>query len=49
MKVKLVAITKPLEEGINTLPGFAPEIQGVYLQKDPDGRTRAYGYVLTDY
>ena len=38
-----------LEEGINTLPGFAPEIQGVYLQKDPDGRTRAYGYVLTDY
>ncbi len=22
-----------LEEGINTLPGFAPEIQGVYLQK----------------
>lgn len=38
-----------LEEGINTLPGFTPEIQGVYLQKDPDGRTRAYGYVLTDY
>ena len=38
-----------LEEGINTLPGYAPEIQGVYLQKDPDGRTRAYGYVLTDY
>ena len=38
-----------IEEGINTLPGFAPEIQGVYLQKDPDGRTRAYGYVLTDY
>ena len=38
-----------LEEGINTLPGFAPEIQGVYLQKDPDGHTRAYGYVLTDY
>lgn len=38
-----------LEEGINTLPGFAPEIQGVYLQKDPDGRTRAYGYVLTNY
>lgn len=37
-----------LEEGINVLPGFAPEIQGVYLQKDPDGRTRAYGYVLTE-
>ncbi|POY44887.1 ornithine decarboxylase SpeF [Avibacterium gallinarum] len=38
-----------LEEGINTLPGFAPKIQGVYLQKDPDGRTRAYGYVLTNH
>lgn len=37
-----------LEEGINRLPGFAPEIQGVYLQKDADGRTRAYGYVLTE-
>lgn len=37
-----------LEEGINQLPGFAPEIQGVYLQKDPDGRTRAYGYVLAE-
>ncbi|MGY6089448.1 ornithine decarboxylase SpeF [Avibacterium paragallinarum] len=38
-----------LEEGINTLPGFAPEIQGVYLQKESDGRTRAYEYVLTNY
>ncbi len=38
-----------LEEGINTLPGIASEIQGVYLQKYLDGRTRAYGYVLTDY
>lgn len=38
-----------LEEGINTLPGFAPEIQGVYLQKDPDGRIRAYGYVLNEH
>ncbi|MEG9481204.1 ornithine decarboxylase SpeF [Mannheimia sp. HC-2023] len=37
-----------LEEGINVLPGFAPEIQGVYLQKDSDGRTRAYGYVLIE-
>ncbi|HHW7570996.1 TPA: ornithine decarboxylase SpeF [Mannheimia haemolytica] len=37
-----------LEEGINSLPGFAPEIQGVYLQKDSDGRTRAYGYVLIE-
>lgn len=34
-----------LEEGINKFPGFAPEIQGVYLEKE-DGRVRAYGYVL---
>ena len=37
-----------LEEGINRFPGFAPEIQGVYIQLDPDGRKRAYGYVLTE-
>lgn len=37
-----------LEEGINLLPGFAPEIQGVYLQKGADERVRAYGYVLTN-
>ncbi|VVO51579.1 hypothetical protein ACK3BE_11420 [Pseudomonas mandelii] len=34
-----------LEEGINRLPGFTPELQGVYL-KHEGGRTRAYGYVL---
>lgn len=37
-----------LEDGINLLPGFAPELQGVYLQKDDDGRTRAYGYVIKE-
>ena len=37
-----------LEEGINRTPGFAPELQGVYIQKDADGRKRAYGYVLTE-
>ncbi len=35
-----------LEEGINELPGFEPELQGVYIQKDPDGRRRAYACVL---
>ena len=35
-----------LEEGINRMPGFAPELQGVYIQTDSDGRKRAYGYVL---
>ncbi|WP_409309706.1 ornithine decarboxylase SpeF [Pectobacterium sp. B1J-3] len=34
-----------LEEGINRLPGFAPELQGVYIQEE-DGRKRAYGYVI---
>lgn len=36
-----------LEEGINRFPGFAPELQGVYIQEDEHGRKRAYGYVLT--
>lgn len=34
-----------LQDGINLFPGFAPEIQGVYLEKE-DGRVKAYGYVL---
>lgn len=34
-----------LQDGINQFPGFAPEIQGVYLEKE-NGRVRAYGYVL---
>ena len=36
-----------LEEGINRFPGFAPEIQGVYLE-DIDGHTTAHCYVLKD-
>ena len=35
-----------LEEGINMLPGFSPELQGVYSEKDADGIKRLYGYVL---
>ena len=35
-----------LEEGINQLPGFAPEIQGVYLIEQLDGSKKAYGYAL---
>lgn len=37
-----------LEEGINRFPGFSPELQGVYIQQDADGRKRAYGYMLAD-
>ena len=36
-----------LEEGINRFPGFAPEIQGVYLE-EIDGHTTAHCYVLKD-
>lgn len=37
-----------LEEGINCLPGFAPEIQGVYLVEQEDGSKKAFGYVLEE-
>ena len=36
---------KAFEEGINQLPGFAREIQGVYLET-VEGKKKAYGYVL---
>ena len=35
-----------LEEGINRCPGFAPELQGVYIEQCEDGRKRAFGYVM---
>ncbi|MDH0450432.1 ornithine decarboxylase SpeF [Shewanella sp. GD04112] len=35
-----------LEEGINLLPGFSPELQGVYLESTPEGKIQALGYVL---
>ncbi|MDF2796914.1 MAG: ornithine decarboxylase, partial [Pseudomonas orientalis] len=34
-----------LEEGINRLPGFTPELQGVYLNHQ-NGQTRVHCYVL---
>lgn len=37
-----------LEEGINRLPGFSPELQGVYSEPDAEGITRLYGYMLTE-
>jgi ornithine decarboxylase len=37
-----------LEEGINRMPGFSPELQGVYIVKGEDGRKRAWGYVLNE-
>ena len=35
-----------LEDGINQLPGFTPEIQGVYITEQSNGYKQAYGYVL---
>ncbi|MEH0834805.1 ornithine decarboxylase [Pectobacterium cacticida] len=35
-----------LEDGINLLPGFSPELQGVYSVTEEDGSKRLYGYVL---
>ena len=36
---------KALEEGINLLPGFAPELQGVYIQEH-DGRKEVWCNVI---
>lgn len=33
-----------LKDGINLFPGFSPEIQGVYLERE-NGKINAYGYV----
>ena len=35
-----------LEESVNMLPGFSPELQGVYSETDADGIKRLYGNVL---
>ncbi|HIF9218125.1 TPA: ornithine decarboxylase SpeF [Photobacterium damselae] len=44
---KVVDYFLSLEEGINRFPGFAPEIQGVYLE-NCSNRVTAYCYVLKD-
>jgi ornithine decarboxylase len=35
-----------LEEGINRLPGFSPELQGVYIEKKDHGWKRIFGYMI---
>ncbi|KGA25080.1 ornithine decarboxylase [Pectobacterium brasiliense] len=37
-----------LEAGINLLPGFSPELQGVYSVAEEDGSKRLYGYVVEE-
>ncbi len=36
-----------LEEGLNLLPGFSPELQGVYTETDEHGVKRLSGYVIS--
>ncbi len=36
-----------LEEGVNQFPGFATELQGVYVEEDDAGRKTAWGMVLS--
>lgn len=35
-----------LQDAINLFPGFSPEIQGVYLEKEKNGELQAKCYVL---
>lgn len=35
-----------LEKGINLLPGFEPEIQGLYLEENEQGYREAFAYVV---
>ncbi|WP_380180283.1 ornithine decarboxylase [Kalamiella sp. sgz302252] len=35
-----------LEKGLNLLPGFSPELQGVYVETDEKGEKRLMGYVI---
>ena len=37
-----------LEELVNRLPGFTPELQGVYIEPGKNGRRQVFGYVLTE-
>jgi len=37
-----------LEEGLNVLPGFSPELQGVYAVREPNGVSRLYGHVIAE-
>ena len=37
-----------LAESINRFPGFAPELQGVYVERGQDGVYRAYANVLKE-
>lgn len=37
-----------LEEGINQLPGFSPELQGVYVERDEQGVSRLVANMLVE-
>lgn len=37
-----------LVDSINAIPGFPPEVQGVYVEDGKDGKKHAFGYVLKE-
>jgi ornithine decarboxylase len=42
----MIDYLKVFERGSNLFPGFENEIQGVYREKQPDGSTRFFTYVM---
>ena len=44
----MIAYLKLFEESYAHFPGFANEIQGVYPEKDSDGRVRLFTYVIKE-
>jgi arginine/lysine/ornithine decarboxylase len=44
----MIDYLKVFERGANLFPGFENEIQGVFREKEPDGSTRFYTYVVDE-
>ena len=44
----MIAYLRLFEEGYAQFPGFANEIQGVYPERDDDGRVRLFTYVIRE-
>ena len=45
-QLTILTAVNMMGSGIIMLPGFSPEIQGVYLEDTADGKKTAFGYVL---
>lgn len=44
----VIAYFLALEDAMNTLPGFEPELQGIHRRHDASGTTRLMAYVLSE-